>query len=154
MNCAKPLLPLGIISDGVFLQSAPKPTSAGSTLFAANSEYLKGMTSFPFGLMISQHITESAFAKVLQNRGEKDQSSEVPFLRGMKMVDMKENERETSEGRKKGFLTTFDNGRSIWCRYLVGADGGKSTVSNTGIYTKLSLLRLRFSGPHTSADSL
>lgn len=128
MNCAKPLLELGIAAESLNLQSVPTTNATGSVLFGVDFKLLEGLTEFPYGLLIPQHITESAMARILQERAEKDNNGGIVFTRGMRMTGMKEVEKDTEHGRKKGFLVAFDNGREIWCQYLVGADGSKSTV--------------------------
>ena len=100
-------------------------------------KYLNGWTQFPFGLVIAQNITEAALAKMLEERMESDKTNRFRFLRGLRMIGMKESERTTDIGRRNGFLVTFEDGKTVWCHYLVAADGSKSLVSNSEGISKL-----------------
>lgn len=52
------------------------------------------------------------------------------FVRGMKVVDICEEER----GERNGFLVTFEDGQQIWAQIVVGADGSRSLVSINTTY--------------------
>lgn len=99
------------------------PDRLGSVIAEYKFDYLVGKTKFPFGLLIAQHITEGALSSLLIERLEKEMSS---FIRGMKITGMRQHTRNG----KNGFLVIFENGKRIWCQYIVGADGSRSTVSN------------------------
>lgn len=58
---------------------------------------------------------------MLEERGLKEREGGLmEFVRGVKVVGLREE--------MDGFLVTFDSGKSVWTRYIVGADGSKSIV--------------------------
>jgi 2-polyprenyl-6-methoxyphenol hydroxylase-like FAD-dependent oxidoreductase len=96
---------------------------------AVDFSTLKGLTEFPFGLLIPQHMTERALGDILEERARETPSNgNLRFLRGLKMAGMKEEERMIDGTLQKGFLVSFEGGQNVWSRYLVGADGAKSMV--------------------------
>lgn len=75
-----------------------------------------GKTSFPFVLLLPQHITEDILIQKLANVG-------VPIFRPHKAVGMRKNSKDSQL-----VDVSFDNGQSITAQYVVGADGSKSAV--------------------------
>lgn len=75
----------------------------------------RGLDSpFPFGLMIAQHRTEAALAALLRHRG-------VPVYLGAEVTEVEQTE---DQARIRC------NDRWYSAKYLVGADGARSTVRN------------------------
>jgi 2-polyprenyl-6-methoxyphenol hydroxylase-like FAD-dependent oxidoreductase len=103
--------------------------ASGSKLTSLDFSFLKDYTKFPFTLLIPQHVTETVFVAAIRERENQNQR-ELRFIRGIRMVDMRVVPKETAIGRANGFLVTFDDGRRVWCRYLVGADGTTVSFSN------------------------
>ncbi len=77
---------------------------------------LMGKSHLPYCLLIPQHITETALRQKLENVG-------VTVFHPYKAVGMKENPKDSSLAD-----VSFDNGQSITARYVIGADGPRSTV--------------------------
>lgn len=111
---------------------------------------MNGLTQFPYGLLIAQHVTESALVKMLEERAEKESKDCFSFVRGLKMVDMKEMSKDIDGVTRNGFLVTFENGKTVWSQYVVGADGSKSSESHVFLPLLISLL----SGPVTYLTSM
>lgn len=130
IDCAKPLIPFGVAAETISFQTIPTAEAKARLLFQNDFNLLRGLTKFPMGLLIAQHFTEYRLSKFLMDRGARAPENEVAFLRGVKATSIKESIRDTSEGRKNGFLVDFDDGRIIWCQYLVGADGSRSIVGD------------------------
>ena len=92
---------------------------------------LNGLTKFPCGLLIPQHITEQGLIDLLEERAQADSSKQrdLQFVRGMRMTGMIEEERTIDGSTRKGFLVSFEGGQKVWTQYLIGADGSRSAVS-------------------------
>lgn len=76
---------------------------------------LRGLTKFPFICAIPQHETERILREKLEEAG-------VKKVAGKKVQSYREVE--------GGLEVMFEDGDVIWTKYLVGADGSRSTVSN------------------------
>jgi len=77
---------------------------------------LIGKTQLPFCLLVPQHMTEAALRQKLEDVG-------VPTFQPYKAVGMHENSKDS------GLVdVSFNNGQSITARYVIGADGPRSTV--------------------------
>jgi 2-polyprenyl-6-methoxyphenol hydroxylase-like FAD-dependent oxidoreductase len=138
IGCASTLAALGIQSQSASLLSASSPQSAGSTLARMDFSLLKGRTQFPYGLLIPQHVTERGLSDMLEEAAkEPSANGNLRFSRGLRMSGMKEEVREIDGSTQNGFLITFEGGKTVWTRYLVGADGSRSTVSG---FLPLSLM--------------
>jgi 2-polyprenyl-6-methoxyphenol hydroxylase-like FAD-dependent oxidoreductase len=74
-------------------------------------------TRYPFALIISQAMTEVNLGKRLESLG-------VQVHRPLKVVSMK-----PSSASKDAVDVLFESGESIQAKYVVGADGSRSTVS-------------------------
>jgi 2-polyprenyl-6-methoxyphenol hydroxylase-like FAD-dependent oxidoreductase len=78
---------------------------------------LTGKTSFPYCVLVPQHMTEAALRQRLDDFG-------ITIFQPYKAVGMYENPKD---GR---FVdVSFDNGQFITARYVIGADGPRSSVS-------------------------
>jgi len=78
------------------------------------TEYLQGVTEYPFVLLIPQHEVEYFLEEKLNELG-------VKVRREMRL---KAIEASNSDGIK----LTFDNGGIAQAKYLIGADGSRSMV--------------------------
>ena len=77
---------------------------------------LIGKTHLPFCLLIPQYMTEATLTQKLEDVG-------ISPFRSYKAVGMHEN---SKDGRLVD--VSFENGQSITTRYVIGADGPRSTV--------------------------
>ena len=77
---------------------------------------LIGKTHFPFCLLIPQHMTEATLTQKLEDVG-------VSAFRPYKAVGMHGNPKDS-----RLVDVSFENGQSIAARYVIGADGPRSTV--------------------------
>ena len=75
-----------------------------------------GKTSFPFVLLLPQHITEDVLVQKLANVG-------ASILRLYKAVGMRKNSKDSQL-----VDVSFENGQSITAKYVIGADDSKSAV--------------------------
>ena len=99
------------------------------------TEYLEGLTEYPFALLIAQHEVEHILEEKLNGLG-------VTVRREMRVKGM-----EASDS--KGIKLTFENGETAQATYLIGADGSKSTVrSNNSMTNQLK----PFEGTRTGRD--
>jgi 2-polyprenyl-6-methoxyphenol hydroxylase-like FAD-dependent oxidoreductase len=87
-----------------------------SPLLSINFGSLAKHTRYPFGLILPQPITERVLKEILESLG-------VKILRPHKVTCMTTNE---NDGRVVD--VSFDDGHVISSRYVVGADGARSTV--------------------------
>jgi len=77
---------------------------------------LIGKTELPFCLLVPQHMTESALRQRLEDVG-------VATFQPYQAVGMHENPKDS-----RLVDVSFKNGQSITARYVIGADGPRSTV--------------------------
>jgi 2-polyprenyl-6-methoxyphenol hydroxylase-like FAD-dependent oxidoreductase len=131
IDVASSLLPLGIQSPAQVLQSVPSPESNGIELLNVEYSLLKDLTQFPCTLLIPQHVAERALGRLLDERSrQSSMAGNVRFIRGLRMVGMKEEIRQIDGVAQNGFRVIFEGGQTVWTRYLVGSDGAKSTVGH------------------------
>jgi len=78
------------------------------------TEYLQGLTEYPFTLFIPQHEVEHILEEKLDGLGVKVRRE--MRIKGMEASDL------------KGINVTFENGETAQAAYLIGADGSRSTV--------------------------
>lgn len=82
------------------------------------TEYLQGLTEYPFALLIAQHEVEHILEEKLNELG-------VKVRRDMRIKGME-------AGDSKGIKITFENEETVQATYLIGADGSRSTVRSNG----------------------
>lgn len=94
-----------------------------------NSRYslMGDYARYPFALVLSQTMTEATL-------GKRPQSLGLQVHRPLKVVSMK-----SSATLRDAIDVSFESGESICAKYVVGADGSRSTVRN--------LMGIRFSDP-------
>lgn len=100
---------MGIKAEGVV--NYDRTTPIMQTSF---TEYLQGITEYPFVLLIPQHKIESFLEEKLNKLGAK-------VRREMRL-------KEIEASGSGGIKLTFDNGETAQATYLIGADGSRSTV--------------------------
>ena len=105
-----------IISQGTKLAGAEIGTRSGA-LASPDMAYLKRYTRHPYAVVIPQNLTEHVLGTKLASFG-------VSVHRPLKVVGMKRNAENTQ-------LTdvAFEDGRVVTAKYVVGADGARSVVS-------------------------
>ena len=85
-------------------------------LLGVEFDGLIGKTHFPFSILIPQHMTEATLNQKMEDAG-------VTAFRPYKAVGMRENPKDS-----RLVDVSFENGKSITARYVIGADGPRSTV--------------------------
>ena len=84
------------------------------------TEYLQGLTDYPFTLLIPQHEVEHILEENLNGLG-------VKVRREMRVKGMEATD-------SKGIKLTFENGETAQATYVIGADGSRSTVRSSKFY--------------------
>ena len=114
MQVLEPLQVADKLSElGVKAKNVKLYTDAGM-LFDADFKYLKGDTRFPYMLLVSQYTTERILEKKAVERG-------IKVERPYRLVGLSDSEDES-------IVATFDNGRRVKAKYVIGADGSHSAV--------------------------
>ena len=86
--------------------------------------YLSGKTDYPFFLLLAQHHTERILVSKLTSLG----------------VSIKWEHKAVSIAAGDGGVTVgFENGSMITARYVVGADGSRSSVRNHRLHLVITL---------------
>jgi len=109
LGYAEQLISKGIKGQGVVNYDRTTPI-----MHLSLTQYLQGLTEYPFALLIPQHEVEHLLEEKLNGLG-------VKVRREMRIKGM-----EASDS--KGIKVTFDNGETAQATYLIGADGSRSTV--------------------------
>ena len=105
--CAKPLVKEGINAPNFKLQTRSYPLIQGD--FSA----LKPWTRFPYAVLMPQSITENILTRLLQERG-------IQVVRPLKLCGLQEV--------RDGLEASFEGGHNVKARYVIAADGSRSTV--------------------------
>ncbi|KAF9464692.1 hypothetical protein BDZ94DRAFT_1307682 [Collybia nuda] len=108
IHCADPLVDLGIKGEGM------EVSDRSSTFLAATFSSLAPYTRFPFVLLLSQSTTEEVLEARLLKLG-------VSILKSEKVVGLKSKDDGSVQ-------VLFESGKVISTRYVVGADGARSTI--------------------------
>ena len=111
MGCAD-----AMIERGIKLSAIDYYDPDFNLLIGADFNGLIGKTDFPFFVIIRQNITEDVLIEKLENVG-------VPIFRPYRAVGMRKNSKDSQL-----VDVSFENGQSITAKYVIGADGSKSTV--------------------------
>ena len=123
-----------IASQGI-KSSVFNVATRSTELISADTESLKSHTRYPYVLVITQNVTEHILEKKLANSG-------VIIHRPVKVVGLRRNADDPQFSN-----VTFEDGRVIMAKYVIGADGARSAVRSFA----LSALRYRLTrsaGPH------
>ena len=89
----------------------------GSRIYEiADFTVLEGHTKYPFALNIPQHLTERVLGERVQEEG-------IHLRRPFKVVDVKANKLDRNYAD-----VVFEDGQVVQARYVIGADGARSTV--------------------------
>lgn len=105
-----------IIVDGGIKSTGGKIWDGYTFHALADFKNLTPYTKYPFLLLAPQHITE----RVLRDRIKE---KEIKVFRPFKVVDMKVNELDANYTD-----VIFEDGQVVQAKYVVGADGARSTV--------------------------
>jgi 2-polyprenyl-6-methoxyphenol hydroxylase-like FAD-dependent oxidoreductase len=89
-----------------------------SRIVTTDFSYLVPYTRYPFTLLIPQNVTEDVLGEQAKSRG-------VRVLRPHRVVAIKNNEHEDDI-----LDVSFEDGGIIRAKYVIGADGAKSAVSD------------------------
>ncbi len=84
----------------------------------ADFSTIASYTKYPFVLIVSQYVTERLL-------GEKAREKGVKVIRPKKVVGLRINEQDTNMTD-----VLFEGGEVVRARYVVGADGARSTVGH------------------------
>ena len=104
-------------------------TSSG-LLYHVDFTSLNGHTQYPYGLIVSQYSTERVLEKKIEEMG-------IRVERSYRLVGLSD---EDEDGL---IVATFDNGEKMKVKYIVGADGARSSVRQ--------LLNIGFADPDGAA---
>ncbi|KAG2360118.1 hypothetical protein BDR07DRAFT_1378239 [Suillus spraguei] len=108
----------GLLSQAIKGKSV-RLTSRSSQIFQARFDHLKKYSTHPYALFIPQNVTEPVLGQKLQSLG-------VQVQRPHRVVGMKQNDEDS---RITDVL--FEDGQVIRARYIIGADGARSTIRTT-----------------------
>ncbi|KAG1823711.1 uncharacterized protein BJ212DRAFT_1444754 [Suillus subaureus] len=91
-------------------------TSRDSQIFEVKFDPLKKHSAHPYALFVPQNVTELVLVQKLQSFG-------VQVQRPHRVIGMKQNEQDPH-------ITdvSFEDGQVIKARYIIGADGARSTI--------------------------
>lgn len=104
-----------IVSQGIKCTSFNIETRS-TTLISPRIESLTSYTRHPYVLVITQNLTERTLEKKLASFG-------VAVHRSLKVVGLSRNGEDPQLSN-----VTFEDGRVITTKYVIGADGARSVV--------------------------
>ncbi|OAX32070.1 FAD/NAD(P)-binding domain-containing protein, partial [Rhizopogon vinicolor AM-OR11-026] len=110
INAADGLVSRAIKGKGI------RVTTRGSEIIEASFAPLKEHTVHPYALLSPQNVTEQVLGQKLQSLG-------VQVQRPHKVAGMKQNEKD-----HRITDVSFEDGQVIRARYIIGADGARSTI--------------------------
>lgn len=110
MGCADALIEVGIQEPTFRLWDGSRLHTVAD--FTSLTEY----TKYPFVLIIPQYVTERILGEKVREKG-------VRVVRPKRVVGLKINEHDTNMTD-----VLFESGEVIQARYVIGADGARSTV--------------------------
>ena len=93
-----------------------------ATLLSPHVDTLKSYTRHPYVLLIPQNITERALERKLASFG-------VTIHRPLKVVGLRRNPSNPQLSD-----VTFEDGRVITTKYVIGADGARSVVRSFALF--------------------
>ncbi|CAL1701533.1 unnamed protein product [Somion occarium] len=123
IGAAEPIVARGFHSKYMRIQAQT------TVLARANFPSLESYTQFPYALLISQADTEQLLLEKLKKQG-------VVIHRPCKVTDM--------HGSDDGLRVAFEGGEVMRARFVVGADGSRSTIRK--------LANIPFRDPSTGKD--
>ncbi|KAG2065168.1 FAD/NAD(P)-binding domain-containing protein [Suillus decipiens] len=91
-------------------------TSRDSQIFEAKFDPLKNYSAYPYAVFVPQNVTELVLGQKLQSLG-------VQVQRPHRVIGMKQNEKDS-----RITDVSFEDGQVIRTRYVIGADGARSTI--------------------------
>ncbi|EGN95140.1 hypothetical protein SERLA73DRAFT_162702 [Serpula lacrymans var. lacrymans S7.3] len=112
IGCAQNLVERGLKANGFSFRNR----SSNSDLFYADFTSLSKYTPYPHMLIISQTTTERVLEEKLESFG-------VSVIRPCKVTGMQRNKQDNDVTD-----VSFEDGRVIKARYVIGADGARSAV--------------------------
>ncbi|KAF8464516.1 hypothetical protein JB92DRAFT_2823903 [Gautieria morchelliformis] len=122
IGVAKPLIDSGIRCESVLMRGTT------NTLLEFNLSQLRDITEFPFSVLIPQYVVERIFLERLVSEG-------VRVFTNQTAVGL------CQDKRGSGVDVRFEDGNVINARYVIGADGSRSTIRR--------LVGIEFKDPHT-----
>lgn len=123
LGCTDPIIDRAIKAKHMYI------SARDTNLAKVNFGGLTRVTKYPYATLISQSETEEVLQKRLEDLG-------LNVLRPYSVSDIKES--------ANGIQVTFNDGSVTTTRYLIGADGSRSTVRR--------LARIPFRDPKTGAE--
>jgi 2-polyprenyl-6-methoxyphenol hydroxylase-like FAD-dependent oxidoreductase len=117
-----------LVERGIKLSTMNYYDRSDNYLLGVDFNGLIGKTHLPFCILIPQHMTEATLTQKLKDVG-------VSAFRPYNAVGMHENSKDSSL-----VDVSFENGQSITARYVIGADGPRSTVHGFILFVNDSLV--------------
>ncbi|KAF7318542.1 FAD/NAD(P)-binding domain-containing protein [Mycena chlorophos] len=138
LEAIHPSLPASIVAGGIQSATFNAVDVHERPIFTIRMDNaLVKKTKYPFCLLVPQHRVEARMREAL---AQKRRGGEVHW--GKRVVDLRE--RETEDGSVK-WDVSFEGGETVQARYVVAADGSKSTIR--------SLAGIRFLNPYNKTPT-